>query len=120
MMQMEGHPPLCPKTEDTFFPLEDDLGTDDPHIHVVAGADCLRLFPNDPWQRRLVARYQTCAWMDRAERWYKVNRYFLEKYGWDQYGVTHWLSQESNELCIECEQNAEKWRQWERDAKRSE
>lgn len=70
--QIEGFPPLCPRTEEAFnlhshqesYPDAHVMGTNSDHTERV-----LFLAVTLGMDRRFLARYQACAWMDRAKRW---------------------------------------------------
>lgn len=74
MFDLEPHPPFCPGTERTFG------GQYLKNIWVAAAG----LDSWNPFHRELIARYQACAWQDRAERWrrlqnvtvYRIHRNF--------------------------------------------
>ena len=91
------HPPLCPKTKDVFDPggwLSCYIGADTTiEEHFVA-------------HRRFLARYQACAWQDRADRWDAVAcRTDNDDYRWRA---------AADEL-HRCEDIARAWRAWERE-----
>jgi hypothetical protein len=93
---MELTPPLCPGTEDGFVSVGE---------YVVAA---LQAEPG--FRLRLIARYQACAWQDRAIRWSEVSgRSFRPGHGWshDKIRYVSWRAQ------TECENNAIAWREWE-------
>jgi hypothetical protein len=96
-----SHPPLCPRSGTTVevlirgkltrFWIHGDAFFDDAHC-----------------DRMLVARYQACAWLDRAGRWLRLaDRDFdFRRLG------PRWTSH--NEAYNRARLNTQKWREWER------
>jgi hypothetical protein len=91
---MSKHPPLCPKTPDAFMRCGDSK-------HVWMTEPALKSW-DQPANRRLIARYQSCAWHDRAVRWDGV---------W-QRGPA-WLEIMSMDEMHRCLDVAKAWREWE-------
>ena len=93
---MPSHPPLCPKTPDYFV--------DGPLLGVfIPGL----VDEETPRGRRLIARYQACAWQDRFDRWIKV---------WKHNRIPHYTvfrEFEQMRKAEECAKNARAWREWE-------
>ena len=105
---MKPHPPLCPRTEPDEFEIHNHIK---PDCHIRDSTDA-----NDPhdevlwlWvgvNRRLLARYQACAWQDRYDSlramWYMFDADDPES------GPTTF------EASGQALKNAAAWRQWER------
>ena len=94
---MESHPPLCPGTEDLCLDGNGDLRGD--------------------YGRVWMARYQCCAWQDRA-KFYKENASLV----WSFWSVKQSMynKQLNSQFAwvltgedIQCERNAAAWREWE-------
>ena len=107
---MKPHPPLCPRTEPDEFEIHNHIK---PDCHIRDSTD-----PNDPhdevlwlWvgvNRRLLARYQACAWQDRGDRWRKL----WLRYG-QRYGVETVMGRKCWVLAEYASDNADAWRKWE-------
>jgi hypothetical protein len=96
---MDGHPPLCPKTEEVF--------RDGWHQSVLVDLDSDQMLTSGiEMHRRFIARYQSCAWKDRADRWWNV---------WYRVNSTGHVDRnfEWHRLANEADNNAEAWREWE-------
>lgn len=98
-------PPLCPGTPDIFWV---DDGVEFAGLRMISrdpgDGDPLVLCAKFPADRRLIARYQACAWMDRAARWADL---------W-----TNAIGSRSESYWIEyntCMENVTKWREWEKE-----
>jgi hypothetical protein len=94
------HPPLCPKTKEAFTLTEFGWRWTVP--------GCIGEFcDQSPAVRRFVARYQACAWLDRADRWQDVrdrSKYSAHHDRLRDICVDEWLN---------CESRAKQWRKWE-------
>ena len=93
------HPPFCPKTKELVAVNEDGY---------VAWFDGISSWLDSQYrnERRFLARYQACAWADRALRWGKL---WLRGSAWSDRGDRF--------LCEtrRCKENARAWRAWERE-----
>lgn len=95
-----NHPPLCPKTPEVFA-LDGALWW-----WTVQGLDpSIKCCDETPASDRFVARYQACAWEDRAKLWWKL--YLREMPKWHENS----LISEAHALCLS---NARAWREWEK------
>jgi len=96
------HPSLCPKTEDIF-----DASFEFAGLRMISrdpgDGDPLVLSSRFPADRRLIARYQACAWMGRAARWADL---YTNAIG--RRSESYWVAYN---VCME---NVAKWRKWER------
>jgi hypothetical protein len=95
-----NHPPLCPKTQEVFA-LDGTLWW-----WTVRGLDPkIKCCDETPAADRFVARYQACAWQDRADRWDAVAcRMDNDDYRW------HFAA----DALYRCEDIARAWREWEK------
>ena len=96
------HPPLCPKTQENFqYDWFGGVCVEINRSYAIDHHDYVRSMHPDG--RRFIARYQACAWQDRAARWSELWANSLgrrsEAY-WNMYN--------------ECWENVAKWRKWER------
>jgi hypothetical protein len=96
------HPTICPKTPDVFHSCGDsrDVWMADPPLKSWNYAS----------ERRVIARYQACAWLDRGERFRWVKNYFDRS----AYGFYRWRDKGAWQRWHECHQNATAWREWEK------
>lgn len=96
---MPKHPPLCPKTRLRFGPHG---------VFVGRGHSLFHRFDTD---RELIARYQACAWQDRASRWRAL---------WDRCDLKAHSTRDYTRAsaCFsafdKCARNARAWREWEK------
>lgn len=101
----EGHPPLCKGTKQSF--------SGNAYGVVVffdkEGYEVLASFC--PEERPFIARYQACAWQDRAKRWLKLSDVYYDKSIGQDYAHEKWAL--CNEAYNQCSANAEMWREWE-------
>jgi len=80
------------------------------------------LDPNKPLERFLIARFQTCAWMDRAARYAHLgNRMRADRYRDDRPPrkpmdrvSMDWKADDAFKLAKQCQRIANHWRIWER------
>ena len=94
------HPPLCPKTKLVFKECADS------EVIVIIARGDFGLFSGVGESRVLLARYQACAWQDRADSWDAVAcRTDNDDYRWRA---------AADEL-HRCEDIARAWRKWERE-----
>ena len=88
-----NHPPLCPKTIDAFQDTPVGLVGFWPvswgHLHEA-----------NPTQRRFIARYQACAWLDLAIEWESK---------------AHSPHCTARKEAVKCEKNYHAWREWEKE-----
>jgi hypothetical protein len=91
-----NHPSLCPKTQDVFDP--------GGWLACYVGADTM-LEEHFAAHRRFLARYQSCAWQDRAERWWSVWR---RDKGIGKRSV-YW-----HKAAMDADMFARLWREWEK------
>ena len=106
------HPPFCPKTQETFRSRDGAVSWSDGCGWVgadglpIGSPDDLELESPYPDECRFLARYQACAWQDRADRWDAVAcRTDNDDYRWRA---------AADEL-HRCEDIARAWREWERE-----
>ena len=96
-----NHPPLCPGTEDSISMPTDEVW----YICTKDGNLGFEMCIKYETERRLVARYQACAWQDRAARfaelWHRAIGRRSEAY---------WVAYD------ECMRNVLAWREWEKSA----
>lgn len=92
-----NHPPLCPKTSESFEVRDGAImysfGFGEYTLHSEIADDC-----------RFIARYQACAWMDRAEKWHDL----FERCDDDA---------RDERMLVEvfvCIENGRAWREWEK------
>jgi hypothetical protein len=105
---MRWMPPLCPKTMDEFRQAMGVL------YLVTAESDCSQFDTEYGFNRRILARYQACAWMDRSVRWEKV----LAKRGsmfMFNTGIKHPLWFPASLAKTMCDICVRQWREWEED-----
>jgi hypothetical protein len=100
---------LCPKTKETFH--KDEVYLD---VVFMGSITEVTMTSFDPSDRRFIGRYQFCAWMDRAERWASVRCGRYGSYANLNEGVA--FAERCLEREEECRQNAEAWREWEKEA----
>jgi len=94
-IELATHPPLCPETPDRFWydssekqGLTCELGSCDYFLRSVYSDD-----------RRFIARYQACAWLDLAIEWESKAH------------SPHCVAREE---AVRCEKNYHAWRDWEK------
>jgi hypothetical protein len=96
-------PTLCPKTPETFHI---DRGECEVWPAQGSSADPLRYLTICDMDRRFLARYQFCAWMDRADRWARLYNLLV----WAQHDRRYAFKRETRR----CERIANTWREWEK------
>jgi len=101
-------PVLCPRTKEVFF--KDDVYPDVVYMGHIKAITMTSFIPAD---RRFIARYQHCAWMDRAERWGSVRAGRYGSYANLNEGTA--FAERCFDRETECRQNAEAWRKWEKE-----
>jgi hypothetical protein len=90
------HPPFCPKTEECFNAGFNGIVV----MHLPDGNyESLPLDSETASDRRIIARYQACAWEDARDEWMK------------NIAIHGDVSDVEAEMC---EKNADAWREWER------
>jgi hypothetical protein len=93
------HPQLCPKTEVDFYGVA-HTGAVDALI-----SDNTYLDDDYPDHRQFIARFQACAWQDRADRWINVFHRAQKKRWPHFFGLSVYLDARAN---------ARAWREWEK------
>lgn len=108
-----NHPPMCPKSPHVF----------DTACGLIGVWPCSwgHLHESNTVQRLFLARYQACAWQDRAERWNRItNRrppyldFFKDDCHWKTVECEHWIIDVADRGWEECRKNARAWREWEK------
>jgi len=92
-MNDKPHPPLCPGTKDR-------LGT-----ALTKNGPIWILYAGSQLDQILFCRDQACAWQDRARRYARVR-------GDREWFTRPWL--DARRMEMECLDNADAWREWER------
>lgn len=95
--KVEPHPPLCPKADSVFDTPCGLIG-----VWPVAWG---HLHESNAAQRVFLARYQACAWMDRADRWWRI---FMRRYHRNRNCIA------LHEASGKCHDVARAWREWEK------
>ena len=96
---MSEHPPLCPKTDMT--------------VELISRSGIFRFtvgyhqFYNDLYihDRQIIARYQACAWQDRANKWEEL---------WQRCDDDGIREPKIRTAMYECFDIAKAWRAWEK------
>jgi hypothetical protein len=101
-MEMSEHPPLCPKTPDKFLSYDKIVRYVEPCPIDQALCMTSGLRPD----RRFIARYQACAWLDRAARWLQLGDRYFDSFD------KRWAAR--NAAYNECRINAALWCEWEK------
>jgi len=96
---MPKHPPLCPKTEGNWMTFGHTGAVD------VIISDDTYLDDDLPDHRQFIARFQACAWQDRAARWVKAIQRVQGGKREHFFGVTGYF---------QASDNAKAWRAWEK------
>ena len=99
-----NHPPLCPKTEEEFHENEKTLVIL-LSIKTASGVVTGHLWSYYDGDRRAIARYQACAWQDRANKWEEL---------WQRCDDDGIREPKIRTAMYECLDIAKAWRAWEK------